>query len=570
MKPEPHNEIPQGQTAHNNFWDFEYMHPESTHMFMWAMSDRAIPRSYRMMQGFGVNTYVLVNKEGKRHFVKFHLIPELGVHSLVWDEALKLAGQDPDFHRKDLMEAIDNKAYPKWKFAIQTIPEDWEHDFEFDILDATKVWPEDLVPLRVIGELELNRNVDEFFPQTEQVAFCTSHIVPGIDFSDDPLLQGRNFSYFDTQISRLGINWEELPINRPVCPVMNHNRDGGMRHKITQGTVNYWPNRFDACPPTKVEDGGFTSSAEKNIPKQKARTLSPKFREHFNQAQLFYNSLSPHEQHHVLKAFTFELDHCDDPTVYNRMVSRISEIDLPLAQKVAQNVGATETPQKAGRPNKGHKAPGLSQTDYAPETPTIKSRRVAILIADGYDSLAFSSMKAAILAGGATPHIIGTKRQPIFAEGESSDSSKGVSPDHYYDGQRSTMFDATFIPGGKKHIETLSKIGQIRYWIAETFGHLKALGAVGEAVELVSMSLPNVSSYDGSKKLEFAAASGGGGVVESFGVVTAGTIPKPETFKEGVEIVRNASDFVGKFFYQISQHRNYDRELEGLADTIAF
>lgn len=570
MKPEPHNEIPQAQTAHNNFWDFEYMHPESTHMFMWAMSDRAIPRSYRMMQGFGVNTYVLVNKEGKRHFVKFHLIPELGVHSLVWDEALKLAGQDPDYHRKDLMEAIDNKAYPKWKFAIQTIPEDWEHDFEFDILDATKVWPEDLVPLRVIGELELNRNVDEFFPQTEQVAFCTSHIVPGIDFSDDPLLQGRNFSYFDTQISRLGINWEELPINRPVCPVLNHNRDGQMRHKITQGTVNYWPNRFDACPPTKVEDGGFTTSNQTSVPSRKARTLSPKFREHFNQAQMFYNSLSPYEQHHVAKAFTFELDHCDDPTVYNRMVSRISEIDLPLAQKVAQNVGAAETPQKAPRPNKGHKAPGLSQTEYVPENPTIKSRRVAILLADGYDSLAFSSMKAAILAGGALPFVMGTKRQPIFAEGESSDSSKGVTPDHYYDGQRSTMFDATFIPGGKKHVETLAKIGQIRYWIAETFGHLKALGAVGEAVELVSMSLPNVSSYDGSKKLEFSGVSGGGGVVESYGVVTAGTIPKPETFREGVEIVRNAGDFVGKFFYQIAQHRNYEREMEGLAESLAW
>lgn len=569
VKPEPHNEIPQGQSAHNNFWDFQYMHPEATHMFMWAMSDRGIPRSYRMMQGFGVNTYVLVNKEGKRSFVKFHLIPELGVHSLVWDEALKLAGQDPDFHRKDLMEAIDNKAYPKWKFAIQTIPEDWEHDFEFDILDATKVWPEDLVPLRVIGELELNRNVDEFFPQTEQVAFCTSHIVPGIDFSDDPLLQGRNFSYFDTQISRLGINWEELPINRPVCPVMNHNRDGAMRHKITQGTVNYWPNRFDACPPTSTEDGGFTSSSAK-VPSRKARTVSPKFREHINQAQLFYNSLSPYEQHHVCKALTFELDHCDDPTVYNRLVSRLTEIDLPLAQKVAMSVGATQTPEKEGRTNKGAKAPGLSQTDYVSENPTIKSRRIAILLADGYDSLAFSSMKAAILAVGALPLIIGTKRQPIFAEGESSDTSKGVTPDHFYDGQRSTMFDATFIPGGQKHIEALSKIGQMKHWVCETFGHLKTLGAVGEAVDFVSICLPNVKSSDGSKKLEFSGVSGSGGVTESYGVVTAGTVPKPETFREGVEIVRSASDFVGKFFYQISQHRNYEREMDGLADSIAF
>jgi len=238
-KPEPHNEVPQAQSAHNNFWDFQFNHTEATHMFMWAMSDRGIPRSYRMMQGFGVNTFTLINAKGERHFVKFTWTPELGVHSLVWDEALKLAGEDPDFHRKDLWEAIENGAYPKWKFGIQVIPEADEHKFDFDILDATKVWPEDLVPTRYIGEMELNRNPDEFFPQTEQVAFCTSHVVPGIGFSDDPLLQGRNFSYFDTQLSRLGINWQELPINRPVCPVMNFNRDGAMRHTITRGTVNY-------------------------------------------------------------------------------------------------------------------------------------------------------------------------------------------------------------------------------------------------------------------------------------------------------------------------------------------
>lgn len=245
-------------------------------MVMWVMSDRGIPRSYRMMQGFGVNTYTLVNAAGERFFVKFHWLPELGVHSLVWDEALKIAGQDPgkydhrmnrprtqpsfltDFHRKDLEEAIVNGAYPTWKFAIQVIPEAHEHDFDFDILDATKIWPEELVPLEVIGEMVLNRMVDEYFPEVEQVAFCTSHVVPGIGFSDDPLLQGRNFSYFDTQISRLGVNWEELPINRPVCPVMNTNRDGRMRHKIYQGTVNYWPNRKEELKPVPAHQGGYT------------------------------------------------------------------------------------------------------------------------------------------------------------------------------------------------------------------------------------------------------------------------------------------------------------------------
>ncbi len=343
-KPEPHNEVPQAQSAHNNFWDFMTLHPEATHMFMWAMSDRGIPRSFRMMQGFGVNTFTLINAKGERCFAKFHWTPELGVHSLVWDEALKLAGQDPDFHRKDLYEAIDSGAYPKWKFGIQVIPETKEHDFTFDILDATKVWPEDLVPVRYIGELELNRNVDEFFTQTEQVAFCTSHVVPGIGFSNDPLLQGRNFSYFDTQLSRLGVNWQELPINRPVCPVMNFNRDGAMRHTISRGTVNYWPNRHGAIPPVAHEDGAFVDYAEK-IAGIKARARSAKFKDHVSQAQLFFNSLSPIEKAHLVNALCFELDHCDDTGVCNRLTARLAEIDPSLAQTVAETVGSA-VPEK--------------------------------------------------------------------------------------------------------------------------------------------------------------------------------------------------------------------------------
>ncbi len=234
-KPEPRLEVPQAQTAHNNFWDFQYLHPEATHMFMWAISDRAIPRSYRMMQGFGVNTYRLVNKDDVSHFVKFHWTPTLGVCSVMWDENLKIGGQDPDFLRKDLAEAIDNGVYPKWKFGIQVLSEDRQDDFDFDILDATKVWPEELVPIRYIGEFELNRNPDEYFPQTEMAAFCTSHIVPGIEMSDDPVLQGRNFSYLDTQISRLGVNFQQLPINRPVCPIMNIHRDGAGQQRIHKG-----------------------------------------------------------------------------------------------------------------------------------------------------------------------------------------------------------------------------------------------------------------------------------------------------------------------------------------------
>ncbi|KAJ5669359.1 spore-specific catalase CatA [Penicillium macrosclerotiorum] len=564
VKPEPHNEVPQGQSAHNNFWDFVYLHSEATHMVMWAMSDRAIPRSFRMMQGFGVNTFVLVNKAGKRHFVKFHWIPHLGVHSLVWDESLKIAGQDPDFHRKDLMEAINNKIYPKWDFAIQVIPEEQQDAFDFDVLDATKIWPEDLVPLQVIGEMELNRNVDEFFPQTEQVAFCTSHIVPGIDFSDDPLLQGRNFSYFDTQISRLGPNWEELPINRPVCPVLNHNRDGKMRHRITQGTVNYWPNRFENCPPTNATgDGGGFQTYPETVRGTKRRALSAKFGDHISQAQLFYNSLADHEKLHVRKALGFELDHCDDPMVYTRVAGhQLAEIDLALAQAVAELVGAP-VPERALSTNIGKQAPRLSQTEFMPIRPTIASRHVAILIGDGFDAVAYAGLVAAVKAAKGLPVIVGTRRNRIYADGEmpsGKGTGGGIIPDHQFDGVRSTLFDATFVPGGP-HIKELAQNSQVEHWIAESFGHLKALGATGEAVELVKNSLEAV------KELQVASSSE---PVEWYGVVTAGGIQKPESFKETANIVREAKDFVGMFFFQIAQHRNYQRELAGLASAVAF
>ncbi|KAK0386017.1 hypothetical protein NLU13_5854 [Sarocladium strictum] len=556
-KPEPHNEIPQAQTAHNNFWDFVQMHSEATHMYMWAMSDRTIPRSYRMMQGFGVNTFTLINDKGERHFVKFHWTPDLGVHSLVWDEALKLAGQDPDFHRKDLEEAIQSGAFPKWKFGIQTIPESKEHDFDFDILDATKVWPEELVPIRYIGELELNRTVDEYFPQTEQVAFCTSHVVPGIGFSDDPLLQGRNFSYFDTQLSRLGVNWQELPINKPVCPVMNFNRDGAMRHTITRGKVNYWPNRFEARPPAKEEEGGYVDYPAK-IQGIKERAKSAKFSEHYSQAQLFYNSLSEIEKSHVLAAFGFELDHCDEEIVYDRMTKRLADIDLSLAQSVADMVGGTK-PDKAGRPNHGNKSKGLSQMDYLPSKPIITSRRIAIIIADGYDRVAYDAMYATIKANQALPFIIAPRRSAIYAEGEDSSTSKGVVPDHNLEGQRSTMFDAVFVPGGAKSTETLMKNGRAVHYVREAFGHLKTVAATGESVKLLetAFQLPGVQLSSDSE------------AVESYGVVTL-RHPKPEALKEVVEVAKGAKGFLEKFVVNVSNHRCWKRELDGLSTMVAY
>lgn len=556
-KPEPHNEVPQAQSAHNNFWDFVFNHTEASHMFMWTMSDRAIPRSYRMMQGFGVNTYTLINAQGKRSFVKFHFTPELGVHSLVWDEALKLAGQDPDFHRKDLMEAIDNGAYPKWKFGVQVLGEEDQDKFDFDILDATKVWPEDLVPVRYVGELELNRNVDEFFPQTEQVAFCTSHLVPGIGHSDDPLLHGRNFSYHDTQISRLGVNWQELPINRPVCPVMNFNSDGQMRHTIRKSTVNYWPNRFSKNPPANPNEGSYIEYQQK-IEGIKQRTKSKKFREHFKQAMLFYNSLTPQEKAHVMSAFGFELDHCDDPIVYENLATRLADIDVDLAKDVAELVGA-QVPQQKANPNHGKKSRGLSQFDFPPAKTTIISRRVAIIVADGYDPAAFTAVKTAVASSQGIPIIIGTKRSEVFAALQKKEQGKGIRPDHHLEGYRSTMVDAVFVPGGRESIDTLKKNGRALHWVREAFGHLKTVGGTGEAVELLqaSFQLPGVQLANGAE------------TVESYGVVTLGKV-EPESFGESFTIAKEGVGFVDKFLYSISQHRNWDRELDGLSTQVAY
>lgn len=559
VKPEPHNEVPQGQSAHNNFWDFVNLHTEATHMYMWAMSDRAIPRSYRMMQGFGVNTFVLLNAKGERHFCKFHFTPHLGVHSLVWDEALKIAGQDPDFHRKDLWTAIENGAFPKWNFGIQVVPESKTHDFEFDILDATKVWPEDEVPVRYVGELELNKNVNEYFTQTEQVAFCTSHMVPGIAPSNDPLLQGRNFSYFDTQLSRLGTNWQELPINRPICPVMNFNRDGQMRHTITKGTVNYWPNRFGITPPAKAEEGAYVDHAER-VSGIKARAKSSKFKEHFSQAQLFLNSLSPPERAHLTSAFAFELDHCDDPIVYERMSLRLADIDLDLAHSVAQMVGGP-VPDKALRPNHGKKATKLSQTEFLPLKPTIETRRIAILVADGYDAIAFGGVKAALAASGALPFVIGPRRSEVFPAGSDKAAGTGVKPHHHFEGMRSTLFDAIFVPGGADSIQTLTKSGRALHWVREAFGHLKPIAGTGEAVEFVETALaaPDMS----------IALSRDSEAVEWYGVVTVSNV-QPESLREVVEIAKKATGFLEKFWYQISQHRNWDREMSGLNSMVAY
>ncbi|KAF6764798.1 catalase [Ephemerocybe angulata] len=562
MKPEPHNEVPQGQSAHNNFWDYVGLRPEAAHMVMWAMSDRTIPRSFRMMQGFGVNTFTLINAKGERHFVKFHYIPELGVHSLFWDEALKLAGQDPDFHRKDLEEAIKSGCPPKWTFAIQVIAEKDEHNFDFDILDATKVWPQDLVPLIPIGECVLNKCVDEFFPETEQVAFCTSHVVPGIGFSNDPLLQGRNFSYFDTQISRLGVNWEQLPINRPVCPVFNHHRDGAMQHKINKSTVNYHPNREDEVQPVPPHEGGYTEFMEKVIG-MKQRVRTPKFQEHYNQAQMFYNSLKPHEKQHIIEAFSFELSHCDDERVYKRYTDLLNEIDFDLAKTVAMKVNGT-IPDAPSREKYPKTDETLSQLHFAPKTPTIASRRIAILIADGFNVVEVTAVRAMIAGAKATCWIIGPRRGKIYSAGQSIGIGTGLVADHHFEDQRSTMYDAVYIPSGVEHAKTLKKSGRAIHWIREAFAHCKAIGAIGEGVEVVKRALDTVEG------VQLAGLRDDHSVISSYGVVTAGKYDLSSALTDIIKIAPGPTGFVANFAYEISKHRCYEREIEGLTDSVAY
>src|ERR1700749_1726962 len=341
VKPEPHNEIPQAASAHDTFWDFISLMPESAHMIMWVMSDRALPRSLRMMEGFGLHTFRFINQEGNASFVKFHWKPLLGVHSVAWDEAQNISGKDPDFHRRDLFDAIESGAFPEWELGLQVIDEKDEHKFPFDLLDPTKLIPEELVPVQRIGKMVLHRNPDNYFSETEQVAFHPGHLVPGIDFSNDPLLQGRLFSYTDTQLSRLGSpNFHEIPINRSVNTVHNNQRDGHMRQQINVGKSSYFPNTTGGGFPqqAKVSEGGF-SSYEGRIDARKVRARSKSFMDFFSQATLFFNSQSEPEQNHIIDALRFELGKLETPAIRERMVGLLSKVSSKLASKVAEGLG---------------------------------------------------------------------------------------------------------------------------------------------------------------------------------------------------------------------------------------
>lgn len=490
VKPEPDNEIPQAASAHDTFWDFISLMPESMHMIMWLMSDRAIPRSYRMMEGFGVHSFKFINNEGDVHFVKFHFKPKLGVHSVAWDEATKISGKDPDFHRRDLWEAIENGAFPEWEFGVQLIPEENENDFDFDLLDPTKLVPEELVPVQIIGTLTLNRNPDNFFAETEQIAFHPGHLVPGIDFSNDPLLQGRLFSYTDTQLSRLGSpNFHEIPINKSINTVHNNQRDGHMRQQIVKGKVSYEPNSIGGgCPfQAMMKDGGFTSHSER-VDGTKVRARSQSFVDHYSQAKLFYNSQSEPEKTHLQKALIFELSKVTIPEIRERLVGQLSFINKDLASVVAKKVGVDVV--KLKQPNGSIPADADPKSLQSKETEpsiaeskalsmkntakdSIESRVIGFIMEDGVNATDVRMLKSKLEKKGAEVQIIAGSLAPVTA-----DDGTVFIPKHSLTSTASVCFDALYLCSGKGSVDILmnveNKPGTIHF-VNEAYKHCKSI-----------------------------------------------------------------------------------------------
>jgi catalase len=499
VKPEPNNEIPQASSAHDTFYDFISLTPESMHMLMWVMSDRAIPRSFSTMEGFGVHTFRLINAEGVSTFVKFHWKPVAGVHSLVWDEAVKLAGQDPDFHRRDMHDSIEKGNFFEWELGVQLLAEEDEMKFDFDILDATKLWPEDLIPVQRIGKLVLNRNPDNYFAETEQVAFMTSNVPPGIDFSNDPLLQGRNFSYNDTQLSRLGSpNFHEIPINRPVCPFANNQRDAHMRMTINKGRVSYAPSSLDGHVMEEVgPKPGFVSYPQ-SLTGNKIRERSPSFEDHYGQASLFWNSQSPIEKHHIVKALQFELSKVETRTVRLRMLDHLARINDTLHTQVAKGIG--EKVEAKVKTSKGtadmppelallaeattptsasggiERTSGLSMQVDQPQV--AKGRKVAILVADGVALAEVTKMQSTLASAGVLSEIVAPHIGEIAGSGGVTEAAKSFA------NSSSVLFDAVYVPGGEESISVLRTLPDALRFIDEAYKHGKPIAASGEGEEL--------------------------------------------------------------------------------------
>jgi len=452
---------------------------------MWVMSDRAIPRSYRMMQGFGVHTFRFVNEAGKSSFVKFHWSPVAGTHSLAWDEAVKISGADPDFHRRDLWEAIEGGAYPEWELAVQVFSEDDADNFSFDVLDATKIVPEELVPLKPIGKMVLNRNPDNFFAETEQVAFCTAHIVPGIDFSNDPLLAGRIHSYVDTQITRLGgPNFHEIPINAPVAQVHNNQRDGMHRQAIPRGRVAYEPNSLAGGCPFQAGGAGFTSFP-RHTEGDKVRGKPEKFAEHYNQATLFWNSQSDVEKLHIIRAYRFELTKVQTPAVRKRVVAQLRNVAEELARAVADGLGMTALPETLPKALRRTPKPEVQSSNSLslfarPGTQGIRTRRIAILVADGVDGRAALQMHEALAKEAAVPRFVGIKLGAV-----QSLSGDPIEVEISMEAAPSAVWDALIVPHGEAHAEALAASGHALEFLKDQYRHCKPILLIGAATMLL-------------------------------------------------------------------------------------
>lgn len=447
-------------------------------MIMWLHSDRAIPRSFATMEGFGVHTYRLVNAQGKSVFVKFHWKPLRGLHSLAWDEAQQLAGKDPDFNRRDLWESIECGDFPEWELGIQVLEEADEFKFDFDILDATKLWPEDLIPVRKVGRMTLNRNPENFFAETEQVAFLPTNIVPGIDFSDDPLLQGRLFSYMDTQLTRLGgPNWQHLPINRPLCPFATNQRDGFMQNAVPKGRVSYFPNGLNGGQPKEDKANGFTSYPEP-VNAVKIRERAPSFSDHTSQAAMFLNSIQPWERDHLVAATCFELSKCEVKDVRDRMIAQLNRVDHDYAAQVARYLGTTPPPPVETPPKK--RAAGISMTELPKAG--VKAMKMGILIGADSDTESVAALRSAIIAAGAHSEIVALDLNPVGA----------IPPDKTLLNTPSAIYDAIFVVGGSETVSALSREDDAVRFVRDAYKHGKAIGASGNAAAFVSQTLPTL------------------------------------------------------------------------------
>ncbi|TFW30152.1 catalase [Duganella callida] len=521
VKPEPHHAMPQASSAHDTFWDFVSLMPESTHMLVWQMSDRAIPRSYRTMQGFGVHTFRLVNAAGASVFCKFHWNPVAGTHSLVWDEAAKLMGADPDFHRRDLWEAIEAGAFPQWELGLQVFSEEQAEQFEFDVLDATKLIPEELIPVRAVGRMTLNRNPDNFFAETEQVAFCTAHVVPGIDFTNDPLLQGRLHSYVDTQISRLGgPNFHEIPINAALAEVHNNQRDGMHRQAIHRGRVNYEPNSLGGGCPFQAGQMGFQSFPER-VSEDKVRGKPEKFAEHYAQARMFFESQSLVEQQHIANAFRFELTRVQTPAVRARVIANLANVDAMLATSVADGLGM-EVPYPSSLASNAPMpsyplSPALSLL-VRPGSTGIATRRIAILTGDGVDGAGIEKVYAALLSAGAVPRLVGVQLGTRTA----ADGSR-LDVEISLEAGPSVLYDAVIVPDGAEQ-GRLAMTGQTVEFLRDQYRHCKPIFAWGGGAALLTAANLPSSLPDGSDDpgMTVATAADAGGAFEAFVKALAG------------------------------------------------